>query len=214
MVQKMNQGNFTKPEEQQKVIKSQLNPLPHGDESIAIIRENSACTIKAVAEALKPIVPALVQIPCTDEEINKKVESAISACAIVSLRARSYCPEQVKTRVMCRFSDDAKIMAMEEELTQLQTRMEELHKEVQEVAEKGQRIAREQFEYCVSNYGLTLHEHFYWINDKDKVIEQVSLDCATCKGSKLATSALKEAKEVIALVKKETVKDPEMEEKC
>jgi vacuolar-type H+-ATPase subunit F/Vma7 len=214
MVQKMNQGNFTKPEEQQKVIKSQLNPLPHGDEGIAIIRENSDCTIKEVAEALKPIVPALVQIPCTDEEINKKVESAISACAVVSLRARSYCPDQVKTRVMCRFSDDEKVIAMEKKLTELQTRMEELHKEVQAVATEGQKIAREQFEYCVSNYGLALNEHFYWINDNNKTIEQVSLDCATCKGSKLASSALKEAQEVLSLVKKEDATSPEMEEKC
>ena len=87
-----------------------INPIREGDKGLITLRATKDCPIPKEAERLNGLVHRVAQMDTSDETLN-----VLARGIAVIMQADRFCDQQVKKRVVLRFSEDAEL----DELTQL-----------------------------------------------------------------------------------------------
>ena len=177
-------------------IKKQSNPIPHGDEGRALIREQSTCDLAPEATRINAVLPAIMDFKTDDEKIHSEIDDLVGRGLIAGLRGKRHCENQFRTRVVCNFSKDEKLSTIAADLAGIEEEMTELERKIQETVARGRALLKERFEYATSTYGLATDKYYYWIDEDAGTIESVSLDCEGCKGSSNLKKARKNVEEL------------------
>ena len=184
-------------------VKTQLNPIPHGEQGIAVVREQTGCPLGPEAQKLNDFIKQLLNYKTDDEAVHDAIDETISKGLGVGIRGHRHCDKQIKTRTMCYFSKDDKLGVFAEQISKIEEDMSELESKIKDIVERGNALIKERFEYIVKTYGLSLEKYFYWIDEDKGLVESVLLDCDRCKGITKMRKARQEAEALVKSLQKD-----------
>lgn len=192
--------------------KSQNNPLPEGDEGLKILRLYSGCPIPDEATKLNRIMQAMLHSSGSEEE--SFLEEPLAKGLLASIRASKYCGKSKKIRTACTFDGDPQLLELHNAVKKELALAESLDKQLAECIDRAKSLHAERWEKAVKAFGLNPDKYLYQIDEDTGKIEQVDLDCTSCKGAVTIRKTRQELAEALLKLeqpKKEdqpTVADP------
>jgi len=173
--------------------RAQNNPVPSGDEGLAVLRGLSECPIPAESQKLNNLLSVLIKEKVEDD----KIEQVMAKGLIAALRANVYCNNHLKARTACIFAEDDKLKKMHEDFLELEKATLELNAKLEENKRKVVQVLQERWNYAVKTYGLDVEKFSYRIDEEKGIIEQVDMQCLECKGSTRIRKARQETAELV-----------------
>jgi len=158
----------------------QQNPVnaDNPDHVVQTLRGLSNCPLPNIAQELNSMVDTITKADSLSEEAITALGDAVTN----TLLSNYYCRKQVTKRTVALGSEDPALLEASQKIDGLITEATHLLEAHQEKIAAVQKIHKERWDYVVKTYGLSVATHLYQIDDKENVIQQVSLDCKSCTG--------------------------------
>lgn len=179
------------------------NPLPDGEDLVKTLRSMSECPIPQESAQLNQ----LLQILIAKDGDETHIEQTLATGLVVALRANKYCKSNLSKRTVVRFKDDPKLNDLHTRITGMEAKAEALQKELQALAEEGQKLLAERWQYAVQSSGLNPAGISYYIDEEAGTIESVELRCDQCKGAVTIQEARKKVGELLKNLEEEQNND-------
>lgn len=189
--------------------KSQHNPIPDGDEGLKILRGFSNCPIPQESTKLNRMLQMILQNQADDDSADEILAKGLTA----AMKANRYCTQNRKSRTVCIFAEDEKLLELHKQITEEQSNLERLNKELEDCVKRGNAILSDRWKRAIETYGLNPDKYLYHIDEEKGIIEQVDLECDKCKGITIIQQARKEVTEKLMQAKPAVVPEapPEAE---
>jgi hypothetical protein len=172
--------------------KAQHNPIPDGDEGLKILRGFANCPIPQESTKLNRMLQMILQNQSTDDD---SADEVLAKGLTAAMKANRYCSQNRKTRTVCIFSEDEKLQDLHLKIKEETANLEALNKEMEECVKRGNTLLMDRWKKAVDTYGLSPEKYLYHIDEEKGIIEQVDLNCDTCKGVVVIRHARQEVTE-------------------
>jgi hypothetical protein len=159
--------------------KAQHNPIPDGDDGLKILRSFANCPIPQESTKLNRMLQMILQNQTLDDNSSDEILARGLAAA---MKANRYCAHNRKTRTVCIFAEDPGLQDLHLKIKEESDRLDILNREVEECVARGNTLLTERWKKSVDTYGLNPEKYLYHIDEDRGIIEQVDLNCDTCKG--------------------------------
>ncbi len=184
---------------QKGAARAQNNPIPAGEEGLALLRGLSECPIPAESQKLNKLLAVLVKERVDDDAIEEVMMRGLTA----ALRANGYCHNNQKKRTACIFSEDDKLQKMHTDFLELEKETLALSDALEIKKQKVIKLLQDRWSYAVKTYGLDTQKFSYRIDEEKGIIEHVDLQCAECKGATKIRKARQETTEMVMRLDKQ-----------
>lgn len=172
--------------------RKQSNPLPNDDKLVPTLRGFHQCKIVQEQQGMNNI---LTEIMKTREE---KFLPLVTEAIVEGLQADFACRKVLEERTMANLAEDSTLLAMLNEMEDIDKRMNELQVELDTKAKRMSELTENLWNTTVKNYGLTPEQRSYTLSNEGRIVKQVSLNCEKCPSTskiielrkKLATALL------------------------
>jgi len=165
------------PQENQPSLE-RINPISKSEEGLQVLRNTKECPIPKEAAHLNLLVQKIAKQDTQTEQMLILAEG-IS----VVLQADHFCHHQMKSRIAVTFERDDSLMQQHKEVKTLTEKAHQLQRELDETAHKLNNALRTRWEYAVKNFGLNPAKNLYYVDEEKGEIQDVTLDCLSCKGA-------------------------------
>jgi hypothetical protein len=192
------------PEEyKRRMMYTESNPLPPGDQGMKILRALYDCGIPAEAKRINEALQKLVEKDVDDDEASELIESQLARGMALALRAPRTCKKQLTQTVVVDMKKDIKLSSINKDLANMQEKAIALQEELQELFEKANEMTKERWDYCIKHYGLVPEKYAYIMNEEEQCVERCILDCTKCEGLKVVKETSAELNEFNARLDEE-----------
>lgn len=162
--------------------KEPMPPLAPNDNLVKDLRARTMCPITKESQTLDAVLKQLLNLPPGSVETAEKRMNILSAGISAALLVPAYCAHQLKTRPICKLEDNADVKEINDTLATLEKRGTELDTELQQIISEAQKLMAKRWDLLVKSYGLSPVTYSYLLDDTDKQLSEVSLDCTSCQG--------------------------------
>jgi len=155
-----------------------INPISKSEEGLKTLRTTKDCPIPKEAAHLNFLVQKIAQ---QDTETNQMLLLAEGISVV--LQADHFCHKQMKSRIAVTFDRDDVLSKHHADVKTLMEKAQQLQTDLNETAQKLNDTLRQRWEYAVKSFGLNPVKNLYYIDEEKGEIQDVTLDCLSCKGA-------------------------------
>lgn len=210
MMPRMPQQNQPRVEmtpEQREMMKAQrlqsLNPLPSDKTLIGTLREVHQCPVAMEQKQMTMFIGKLVEFG--DETMVPLIAEGVTA----GLNAEFVCRKSLEERTVVRMEEDPNLAGKLKLLKEAEETVLRLQAELDTAAKNMEELSKGMWANIVKNYGLSVTQRCYTVDEESGVVKQVSLDCEKCPAKNSIQEIRKKMTEVI-FHKVQTEKKPEV----